>query len=391
MSLREAIERDVEDLRHLVGRIVQRTGETAVARDLLTGLPATQAPREQEQCLDRAALELRRRWLRLAHRPADVTLKSPRQGMVAAVPCGETVSFGYERDLDAALLEARGPAYMQVPHGWTGDLVLWRSGQAALAGLLHWLVGRYGCKAPLTVAHAGAYFETAALINSFPQRVLRRVAPDQPADLVIAEPVWCDGQFGSVAVPPPARHVLCLDTTLVGPAYDLGPCLAAPSSPPVAFAFSSGLKLDQAGLELANVGLMRVLAGAGAGDAQAIGRELRGLRSLIGGGLTLDEMSALSAPWFMDRGYVDRYAGAIFAHNRALALAIGSGSAVFRPVAIPSWPTRRAARRSAPSNCTAARRRTLAACSPSWRPRSSAATCSPRRAARSASAGIALS
>ena len=41
-------------------------------------------------------------------------------------------------------------------------------------------------------------------------------------------------------------------------------------------------------------------------------------------GLTLDELSALSAPWFMDRAYVDRYTAAIFANNRALAQSIGT-------------------------------------------------------------------
>ena len=34
---------------------------------------------------------------------------------------------------------------------------------------------------------------------------------------------------------------------------------------------------------------------------------LRHMRGLTGSGLTLDELSALSAPWFMDRAYADRY------------------------------------------------------------------------------------
>ena len=83
-----------------------------------------------------AALELRRRWLAIAHRPADMTLKSPRAGEVAHVPCGEGVRFGYERELDASLLEDRGERYLQTPAGWTADLVVFRSGQAALACLL---------------------------------------------------------------------------------------------------------------------------------------------------------------------------------------------------------------------------------------------------------------
>ena len=56
-------------------------------------------------------------------------------------------------------------------------------------------------------------------------------------------------------------------------------------------------------------------------------------------GLTLDELSALSAPWFLDRAYVDAYTTAIFANNRLLAQSIGSESAVFGPHCHPSRST----------------------------------------------------
>ena len=82
---------------------------------------------------------------------------------------------------------------------------------------------------------------------------------------MIGEPVWCDGCFGATERLPRARHALLLDTTMVGPSYDLRPCLAAAAADcEVAIAFSSGLKLDQAGLELANVGIVRVLVRDGA-------------------------------------------------------------------------------------------------------------------------------
>ena len=57
---------------------------------------------------------------------------------------------------------------------------------------------RSGARAdPLTVAHAGAYFETGVA----PRLVAAAHAPGQiddvggQADIVIAEPVWCDGHF----------------------------------------------------------------------------------------------------------------------------------------------------------------------------------------------------
>jgi hypothetical protein len=239
------------------------------------------------------------------------------------------VSFGYERDIDVTLLEQRND-YLRAPAGWSADLVLFRSGQAALACLIHFAAGQWGKNHPLTVAHAGAYFETASLLASWPQRMIRQIENATEADIVIAEPVWCDGQFGCGERLPKARHALLLDITMSGPVYDLAPHLGGC---PLVIAYSSGLKLDQAGLELANAGIVRVLS---RDRAEETGDGLRQLRGLTGAGLTLDELSALSAPWFLDRAYAEHYTAAIFANNRALAEAVGSRSPVFGPRCHPS-------------------------------------------------------
>ena len=255
------------------------------------------------------------------------------------MPCGEGLHFGYERDLDVSILEDRGAAYAPPPAGWTSDMVIFRSGQAALASILQFVAAAWGDKRTLSVAHAGAYFETTALLAAWPRRTFRPTPPSVvSADVVIGEPVWCDGCFGATDRLPRARHVLLLDTTMVGPSHDLCSCLAAAADDcEVAIAFSSGLKLDQAGLELANVGIARVLVrdGRAAASTEIAGR-LRQLRGLMATGLTLDELSALSAPWFLDRAYVDTYTAAIFANNRLLAQSIGGNSAVFGPHCHPS-------------------------------------------------------
>jgi len=325
MEFRDAIEIDAQDLRTLAERAAEASGHGDFLPRRLGGGNDWLA---QERQLDAAAMTLRRTWLGVAHRPGDTTLKSPRAGHVTHVACGSDVSFGYERDIDVTLLELR-KGYLQAPVGWRSDLVLFRSGQAALACLVHFAAARWGTTEPLTVLHAGAYFETASLLASWPQRMIRQLDEAASADIVIAEPVWCDGQFGCGRSLPRARHALILDITMAGPSYDLAPHL---DDCPLVIAYSSGLKLDQAGLELANAGIVRVLSrdDAGAGD------ELRRLRGLAGAGLTLDELSALSAPWFMDRAYADRYTAAIFANNRALAQAIGPRSPVFGARCHPS-------------------------------------------------------
>jgi hypothetical protein len=176
----------------------------------------------------------------------------------------------------------------------------------------------------------GKYFETAALLEAWPENVLRQVPTD--ADIVIAEPVPCDGQFSCAPQILPPGRALLLDTTMSGPAYDLQGHLE--SGFELVFAYISGLKLDQAGLELANAGIVRIYAKNE--SAPEVGAALRDLRVLNGTGLTLDEMSALSAPWFMDRSYADAYTSAIFANNRALATAVGTGSRSFGGCCHPS-------------------------------------------------------
>ena len=338
MQFREAIDTDAHDLLGLA-RAVASKGAGAT---LLVELPGDLAALgndylAQERRLDEAALELRKSWLAVAHRPADATLKSPQEGDTTRVAGGEMLRFGYERDLDVSLLEERGAAYMRPPAGWTGETVIYRSGQAALASLLQYSATTWCSRRALTVAHAGAYFETTALVAAWPQRTFRPVRPSaSSADIVIAEPVWCDGRFGITTRLPRARHVVLIDTTMVGPAHDLGPLLSAGEDCSLVVAFSSGLKLDQAGLELANAGIVRILARQGSAGAGHTATRLRELRALMGGGLTVDELSALSAPWFLDRGYVDRYAAAIFANNRTLAEAIGTRSAVFGAHCHPS-------------------------------------------------------
>lgn len=339
MLFREAIERDALDLLALAEHVAAQTGHDPLGGALHRDLAALGNDHlAQERQLEAAALTLRRIWLKAAHRPADSTLKSPGDGDKTRVPCGDSLRFGYERDLDVSILEDRGATYSPSPAGWTSDMVIFRSGQAALATILQFVASTWGDRRPLSVAHAGAYFETTALLGAWPRRNFRPTHPTVvSADMVIGEPVWCDGSFAATKRLPRARRVLLIDTTMVGPACDLSRwLLAAGDDCQLAIAFSSGLKLDQAGLELANVGIARVLVRDGVRPRSEIAARLRQLRGLMATGLTLDELSALSAPWFLDRAYADNYVAAIFANNRALAHALGQDSPVFEPRCHPA-------------------------------------------------------
>ena len=317
------------------------TNDSTDARDLnklavRIGLPEFSIRPKCEDDLEAAALALRRAWFERAHKPADATLKSPCAGTTVPMPGGDTVRFGYERDLDVSMLEERGALDHPPPDGWTSSRVLCRSGQSTLSCLLHLVTSTTVPAVPLTLHHAGRYFESKGLVDLWPRHVFRHVpAAASEVDLLLGEPVFCDGRFG-VSDPralPRARRALLLDTTLVGTAVDLSPWFDRFDGPLVAV-FRSGLKLDQAGLELANVGIAQLFEREDTPVAAA--DNLRRIRGLTGSGLTLDELAALSAPWFLDRTYLEHYTAAIFAHNASLGSAIGRESAVFEERSHPS-------------------------------------------------------
>lgn len=295
------------------------------------GIDPPDVPNLAAGSLDAAALDLRRAWLAKAHRPADATLKSPCDGEVSRLPDGQSICFGYERELSACLLERRAPLCHPVPRGWQSARILYRSGQAALSGLLHHLA-QAEAELPLTLHHAGCYFETTSLLDLWPRQVF--TPSDGSAsyvDVLIGEPVHCDGQFG-LSLPdrlPLARRALVLDTTMTGLHLNIAPWFKRFEGS-FAAVFRSGLKLDQAGLELANVGIVQLFVRDGASlDLAATAAALERIRALTGTGLTLDELAALSAPWFLDRGYIDHYTAQVFENNAALARAIGTDSPLF--------------------------------------------------------------
>lgn len=307
------------------------------------GIAVHELPGLAARRLDDAALDLRRAWLSRAHRPADATLKSPCEGEVSPLPDGQSICFGYERELSARLLERRAPLCYPVPRGWQSARILCRSGQAALACLLHHVA--HAEELPLTLHHAGRYFETGALLDLWPRQVFMPGSESSSeVDVLIGEPVHCDGQFG-LPLPsrlPRARRALLLDTTMVGLRGDIEPWFARFEGS-FAAVFRSGLKLDQAGLELANVGIVQLFVRDGAGrDLSTTVAALERIRALTGAGLTFDELSALSAPWFLDRAYLEHYTSQVFANNGVLAQAIGRASKLFDDRSHPSLLAREA-------------------------------------------------
>ncbi len=308
-------------------------------RTLDRGRWDAQTPRQIEMRLELAGRHLRRRCLQAAHAAADRCWKSPPQAQALRTAAGQAADHGYERELQPLLLEQRLTRAAPPPPGWSADHILFSSGQAALTAiLLSSMASPRGGR--LSVAHAGGYFETRdlfGLLGGMGVEYRRHDALAEVtgrADLMLLEPVFCaDGlhRLDLSALPallradPPA--LLAFDATLAGatfPYRDILERIGADTQVTVA-CMRSGLKLDQAGLELANVGIVSIYRRE---RGMALGGALRRIRGLTGGGLTLDEMAALEAPWFLDPDHAARYAQAVFANNAALAQAMPARSEV---------------------------------------------------------------
>jgi hypothetical protein len=306
--------------------------------------------------LDRLAFALRRICLGLAHAASDRTLRSPRERDHTPAPDGEEIHFGYERSIAPENLEARLGAYAPAPAGWHADHLLFSSGQAAMNCLLLALAPRGANPAnPPRIRHLGGYFETEELLAMMASHGMVRELPkngDDHADVLILEPVYFDRAAQAhrldmatalqrhCATAEGCPSLVIVDGTLVGPCFDLDPLLPqqlnCSEAGHLLVRMSSGLKLDQAGLELANVGLVSLYRRADQAFAVDPAEKLRKARTLTGAGLGFDALGALQAPWFLDREHARSYAEAVFENNAELAQRLADVDGLFSQVSHPS-------------------------------------------------------
>jgi hypothetical protein len=318
--------------------------------------PADLQPHAFEAELDRLALALRRICLGLAHQASDRALRSPRDRDVTRMPDGEAIEFGYERSIAPEALEARLADYAPAPAGWQADHLLFSSGQAAMNCLLLALAPRGANPAnPPRIRHLGGYFETEELLALMNSHGMIRELPmegDDHADVLILEPVYFDRDAQVHRLNMTAalqRHcataegcpsLVIVDSTLVGPCFDLDPLLpqqlTCSEAGHLLVRMSSGLKLDQAGLELANVGLVSLYRRESQAFATDPAEKLKKARTLTGAGLGFDALGALQAPWFLDREQARLHAEAVFENNALLAQRLADVDGLFSQVSHPS-------------------------------------------------------
>jgi hypothetical protein len=352
---------EASELIGLARSLRPRASEYQKALDSLTGkaeseLDASARPIERERVSERFARALRQLWLEASAFSTSSSYRSPPTDETTKTATGRTVEFGYERDLHPEHLEERCRAFFEAPpRGWRADHVLLSSGQSAMAAILHALEGStlFGERRQLSFLHLGSYFETAeiaSLFGSFLHAAGRgRGAVEQmerlDGDIVIVEPVFCDGEYGVVGVDRMLAaqrkrpRVYLFDTTLSGFRVAVEPMLSdlERTAPLAVFRIFSGIKLFQQGLELSSVGIVSVFTRDGAAiSAHEIGERIRRVRTLLGLGLSFFEVAALEVPWFLDRARTDAYERAVFHNNARLAHAVAANNRLFQSMFHPA-------------------------------------------------------
>jgi hypothetical protein len=306
-------------------------------------------PLIREQALETFARDLRHAWLTSAAEATSKNLRSPTEAEPTVSQTGRPHQFGYERDLRPEELEQKCDNFFAPPsEPWCSEHLMFSSGQAAMTASLILMDGEPRLvrpRRPIRVAHQGAYFETTALLRLLPS-LIKSVDVDADFDAAIVEPIWCDGNFGSVDMGRLARQLsrpglgprtIILDSTLRGRHDSVADFLANIRAPQPVFVFrvNSGLKLFQSGMELANVGILSVF-GQDRATVQELAERLRGIRTLLDSGLRFADVAALEFPTFLDPTATLRYESAIFEHNAMVARAVADNNRIFQPVTHPS-------------------------------------------------------
>ena len=350
-------EDEIADLLRLAHSLKPRAPASREALDELIAttraeLDATERPAARERISEAFARSLRQIWLEACAFSTSRSYRSPPTNETTKTTTGRAIDFGYERDLHPVHLEERCSAFFDPPpRGWSADHILLSSGQSAMAAVLHALEGAsvFPAQRRRSVAHYGSYFETGEILGLFASllspvgqgRAAVEAMDRVDADIVIVEPVYCDGAFGAVDVErliadraaQRRPRVFMFDNTLCGTRYSLEALLPAlePATPAAVFRIFSGLKLFQAGLELSSVGILSVFTrdGGHSPGAGELGERIRRIRTLLGLGLSFVEVAALEAPWFLDRGHTHRYEQAVFDNNAALARAVADANRLF--------------------------------------------------------------
>jgi len=335
-------------------------------RDRLQSILAkgNEFPLEDEWELDEISMCLRSLWLLRAHQTSGNFLKSPPHEQAKFLPSGKRLQYDYERSFRPKPLENRARRFSSVPKDWQSEHLLFSSGMGALSIVSQICCGRLNGprpSRPVTLDMFGGYFETWRLLDFIHDASLeiRHIESNEDiceriegakTDAMLIEPVAYDWDMTVFDHPAfidawmkageDRPRVLIFDTSLTGHRFNIEKVLTDLTDKPpwLIVGVRSGLKLDQQGLELSNVGIVDLYAPKNSSPASLhdLAKKLGAARSVMGTGLTLDQLSVLEAPWFLNRQQFEGYGDSVFENNQTLAQSVNLVGGIFSKISHPS-------------------------------------------------------
>ena len=321
-----------------------------------------------EKQLEALAMDFRLHWITLAHALIAGVMKSPPSNHIPLLPISPSSNFLYERVLRPTLEKRIEETVPDIP-GWQTEITVFSSGMAAISAAITVLRHkkdqyRSDNTHTLQLDMFGGYFETLALLDLLDSSDLNcRSFQDEPqlldrfgsgkTDILFLELIAYDWKQTVVdparfvqaleARPSDRPWILILDTTLIGPIFQLEPLLMAcgEKKPLLVLEIRSGLKLEQVGLEFSNVGIVKTLSPEELDDnrylsANQFHRALAFSRGKMGTALSLSQVSILDAPWVFHPEWTLKHTHSVMDNNRILAFALSRIPGLFSRVNHPA-------------------------------------------------------
>jgi hypothetical protein len=313
---------------------------------------------EIDNALQRHVSELRGGYLRAIYASTSGMWRTPPTDRFLRFPGSDvTYRYAYDRQHTPLALQARLHGdYERV--GRTKGGMLCASGMAAIDVLVKTLSHVLPAKR-FRIAAFASYYETHTLfrVSSIARRWRPLFSQDEllhsiraaAYPILFVEPVQYNWRFDVLdwhqvvaeinASPEPP--IVILDTTLSGRSERLNAVLRmlGRSGCPLVVCVRSGLKLDQDGLELANLGVLEWWVREDLADRFARFETVaEACRVVSGAGVGWPEACALAPSFVLDPARVQTHSQAVFASNRMLAAQVRLGGELFAEKVYPEPP-----------------------------------------------------
>lgn len=348
--------------------------ELAVERDLLSSLIETLPDAEagvrqlrEQIARTESSPDTRRSERQLAHatdtfrhlirkKANECTLGSrisPLANEALVLGNGSRLDYSYERSMTTEAVESRFVACANGLEDRPLAGVAFSSGMAALSTVLELAIYEFFARYRRRprVATLVDYFETGMIVEL--QRgscdtVTVATSPamllDAKADIVLVESLrynwdldvvpfhdladaWRDEEL--------APSVVIVDSTLTAGSWPATQFLTSIPTQTQVIDVRSGLKLDQQGLELSNLGIVLVHQSDESRNAGDFAQLLRSSRSVRGAGLSANAIATLQPAFLFDAAWSQLHTVSVASNNTAFAARVRDENALFARIASP--------------------------------------------------------